>query len=137
MSVIPALLPLLAEEVVSAVHGAQVEVTDGRLCRQVETAAGFLALQPGDRILVWWSGAGSGLILGRVAAAANPPPAATNPGKPLPEELILAARRQLILRCGEGEIIIRADGRLLIRGVDVVSKAARMQRITGGQVAIN
>jgi hypothetical protein len=137
MSVCPAVLPLLAEEVVIALHGAQVEVADDRICRQVETAAGFLALTPGDRILVWWSAGGSGLILGRVAAAANPPPAATNPGKPLPEELILSARRQLVLRCGEGEIIIRADGRLLIRGVDVVSKAARMQRITGAQVAIN
>lgn len=50
---------------------------------------------------------------------------------------VLAAERQLVLRCGGGQIAITADGRVAIRGDEVRSQARRLQRITGAQVKIN
>ncbi len=47
------------------------------------------------------------------------------------------AREQITLTCGEAQIEMRSDGRITIRGVDVVSRAARTNRIKGGYVRIN
>ena len=40
-------------------------------------------------------------------------------------------------RVGDGSIEIRADGKILIKGTDLVSHAKRMNRIKGGAVSIN
>lgn len=55
----------------------------------------------------------------------------------LPDELVIEARKNLTLRVGEGSITIRADGKILIKGKDLVSHAQRTNRIKGGSVAIN
>ena len=47
------------------------------------------------------------------------------------------AKHQLTLRVGEGTISIREDGKILIKGTDLVSHAQRMNRIKGGAVSIN
>ena len=54
-----------------------------------------------------------------------------------PDELVIEAGRQLTIRCGEGSLTIRRDGRVLLKGVDVVSRATRANRIKGAQVVIN
>jgi len=41
------------------------------------------------------------------------------------------------LRVGDGSITIREDGKVLIKGKDLVSHAQRMNRIKGGAVSIN
>jgi hypothetical protein len=51
--------------------------------------------------------------------------------------VVLSAKTELVLRCGEGSITLSADGKVTIRGVDVVSSATRTQRIRGGAVRIN
>ena len=98
-----------------------------------------LHLEPGDKVLV--AGAGSlprGVILGRIGAPrvveqlmADLP--ATEP----PDELVLEAKHSLTLRVGEGSITIREDGKILIKGKDLVSHAQRLNRIKGGAVSIN
>lgn len=47
------------------------------------------------------------------------------------------AARELVLRCGAGAIVMRADGRVAITGLDIVSSAQRRQRIKGASVEIN
>ncbi|HKM56274.1 MAG TPA: hypothetical protein VJY33_22910, partial [Isosphaeraceae bacterium] len=54
-----------------------------------------------------------------------------------PDELIFEAKQSLTLKCGEGSITLRGDGKILIKGKDLVSRAQRMNRIKGGAVAIN
>jgi len=54
-----------------------------------------------------------------------------------PDELVMEARKNLVLRCGAGSITLRADGKVLIRGKDLVARARRTHRIKGGSVAIN
>jgi hypothetical protein len=51
--------------------------------------------------------------------------------------VILSAKTEVVLRCGEGSITLGADGKVTIRGIDVVSSASRTQRIRGGAVRIN
>jgi hypothetical protein len=73
-----------------------------------------------------------GVILGRIGSAA-----AIGPTSDLPDELTLEAKQSVTLRAGQGSITIREDGKILIKGKDLVSHATRMNRIRGGSVSIN
>ncbi|HMM36088.1 MAG TPA: hypothetical protein PKA62_15310 [Thermoanaerobaculia bacterium] len=93
------------------------------------------ALAEGERVLVVVpeGGGGRGVVLGRVAFAAA---LAARP-KETPEEIVLEAKKGLTLRVGEGSVTLREDGKVLIRGKDLVSHARRLNRIRGGSVSIN
>ena len=93
------------------------------------------ALAEGERVLVVVpeGGEGRGGVLGRVD---SPAAIAARP-KEAPDELLLEAKKGLTLRVGEGSITLREDGKVLIRGRDLVSHARRLNRIRGGSVSIN
>jgi len=103
-------------------------------CSQLETAETPIRLAVGDRVFVCLlEGAEAGaVVLGRVG-----PGAEVARRKDLPDELVLEAKKGLVLRVGEGSITIRADGKILIKGKDLVSHAKRMNRIKGGSVSLN
>jgi len=97
----------------------------------------------GDSVLIWRPGRDRGLpgVIGRIgpiraqlADSANPTPEVENDK---PDELILEAKHRLVLRVGGGSITIRDDGKILIKGKDLVSHAQRLNRIKGGAVQIN
>lgn len=90
-----------------------------------------LQLAAGNSVLVWFPqpGSGRGVILGRIGPV-------TPSGPEVPDELVLEAAKNLTIKCGDGSITIR-DGRILIKGKDLVSHARRTNRIKGGAVAIN
>jgi hypothetical protein len=46
-------------------------------------------------------------------------------------------RDEIVLRCGEASINLRRNGRVSIRGIEVETRAAGVNRIKGGSVAIN
>lgn len=94
-----------------------------------------VALAEGERVLfvVPEGGGGRGVVLGRVA---SPGALAARP-KEAPDELLLEAKKGLTLRVGEGSITLREDGKVLIRGRDLVSHARGRNRIRGGSVSIN
>jgi len=114
-------------------HGTSV------LCEQLRTSEqSGLALAPGDEVMVWISPLplDTGVILGRVGASHGSVPAA-DANNELSDELVIEAKKNLILKCGSGSITIREDGKILIKGKDLVSHAQRMNRIKGGSVSIN
>lgn len=49
----------------------------------------------------------------------------------------LEGREEISLRCGEATITLRRNGRIVIRGVQVETRASGVNRIRGGSVAIN
>lgn len=104
-------------------------------CEWLRTSDPAIELRAGDRVLCWFAesalGSGPGVVLGAVG------PRTVSSADETPEELVLEARRGLILKCGDGSITIRADGKILIKGKDLVSHAQRVNRIKGGSVAIN
>jgi hypothetical protein len=131
---------------------------DDLRCDVLLTGAGAApALVPGQAVLVWHPGhaAQRGVVLGRIGAAragepapepgavAHPPlasslpPGGAEPGDEVPDRIVLEARHSLTLRVGDGSITLRADGRVLIEGRDLVSSARRLNRIKGGAVSIN
>jgi hypothetical protein len=128
--------PLLREAKVVRVEGdgAVVVTVDGEaeiVCDQLATTGiTVVTIAPRDRVLVWQSDQAShtGVVLGRIGPSH---------ADESPEELVLEATQSLVLRVGDGSITIRADGKILIKGKDLVSHATRMNRVKGGAVAIN
>jgi hypothetical protein len=124
--------------VITADGGTRVVVrsdvpdTDPAECEVLQSSAALpLQLFEGDTVL-FWTGAepnGRGVVLGRVGAS---PHAAA-----VPDTLVLEAKEQLTLRVGDGSITLRADGKIQIKGKDLVSHAQRLNRIKGGAVSIN
>ncbi len=53
------------------------------------------------------------------------------------ERLVLRAEAELVLECGEASITLTRDGKIVIRGAHVVTRAAGVNRILGGSVQIN
>jgi hypothetical protein len=90
-----------------------------------------LRCAPGDHVVFVAGNGDTGIVLGRVGA----PQREYVPD--VPDELTLEAASQLSLKCGEGSITIRADGKILIKGKNLVSLALETNRIKGGSVAIN
>jgi hypothetical protein len=115
--------------------GVTVTASDEREAFPADTLrtseASPLHVQPGDDVLVWRPPDGSrAVVVGRIESVSDPSPRVA-------DELVLEARKGLVLRVGEGSITIRADGKVLIKGKDLVSHAKRMNRIKGGSVSLN
>lgn len=84
-------------------------------------------------VVVPEGGAGRGVVLGRVCR----PDVANAVAKAPPDEIVLEASKGLTLKVGEGSVTLREDGKVLIKGREVVSHARGRNRIRGGSVAIN
>jgi hypothetical protein len=95
-------------------------------------------LCPGDPVLVWGGGStdDTPVVLGSIGPS-RASGSIVEAQREVPDELVLEATKGLTLKCGEGSISIRADGKILIKGKDLVSHAQRMNRIKGGSVSIN
>lgn len=106
------------------------------VCDVLYSSSGPLC--PGDPVLVWDGGSreDTPVVLGLIGPS-RASATILEPQREVPDELVLEATKGLTLKCGEGSITIRADGKILIRGKDLVSHAQRMNRIKGGSVSIN
>jgi hypothetical protein len=51
--------------------------------------------------------------------------------------LVVEAHREIVLRCGDGSLTIRADGTIVVRGTNLLSRSSGANRIKGGAVRIN
>jgi len=113
------------EQPVNAVSAAQIERS--HVGNQV--ALSFVAgniLQP--------------LILGLVQAQASE--IGTTSKQPFEiqqdgQRLVISAGQELVLKCGESTIILTKDGKITIRGKQLLSRAEGVNRIKGGAVQIN
>jgi len=53
------------------------------------------------------------------------------------EQLILSAKREIVLRCGKASITLTRAGKVIIRGAYLLSRSSGVNRIKGGSVQIN
>jgi hypothetical protein len=129
--------------VVQVRHGSEEWLVVADL---VVTSDAPVHLRPGDGVLCWTENEDRerGVILGRIGAPVASAPAQVTAAEnttaaivELPDELVLEAKHSLTLRVGAGSITIREDGKILIKGKDLVSHAQRLNRIKGGAVQIN
>ena len=81
----------------------------------------------------------NGCVIGRVVR--YKPREGTTPLSQLtqqtPRHIVIEATDQVSLKCGDAALDLRNDGKVMIRGKDVLTRAKRTQRIKGGTVAIN
>jgi len=54
-----------------------------------------------------------------------------------PDELLLEAQRKITLRCGKSSITLYPNGKIVLRGEYLLSDAAGVNRIAGGQIELN
>ena len=137
--------------VVTAVGADSVDVlTEAGMvrCDVLQRDGEPLALGCGESVLVWHSGRAMdrGVVLGRIGPPRPPataipldddPAPAIPASADAPDELVIEAKKTMTLRVGNGSITIREDGKILIKGSDLVSHAQRSNRIRGGSVVIN
>ncbi len=85
--------------------------------------------RPGDHLLALPPSAlEPGCVLGRIRRG---------PAGSAAQQVTLQARDRLTLRCGESSLEMHADGKVLLKGDDVLLRAKGTQRIRAGTVAIN
>ena len=53
------------------------------------------------------------------------------------EYIEINAKHKLVLRCGEASITLQRDGRVIVRGADILTRSSGLNRIKGGAVQIN
>lgn len=53
------------------------------------------------------------------------------------EKLVFEAKKEIQLKCGKSSITLKKDGKILIRGTNLVSRASEANKIRGASVAIN
>lgn len=51
--------------------------------------------------------------------------------------LVFDAHEEIVFRCGQGSIIVRADGTIVIKGTRLLSRASQVNKIRGASVQIN
>ncbi len=99
-------------------------------CAWLQVSAVPVRLVAGDAVLVLpLPGEAPPVVLGRIAACTAEALA--------PATVDIRATQHIGLLCGAGRIDMRADGRVLVKGDDVVIHAQGTQRIRAGTVAIN
>ena len=53
------------------------------------------------------------------------------------KRIVLEADDEIELKCGKGSITIRKDGKIVVKGTNLLSRSSGPHRIKGGNVAIN
>lgn len=53
------------------------------------------------------------------------------------KRVVIEAEHEVVLKCGKSSITLRQDGKIVIKGTDVLSRSSGMNRIKGGAVGIN
>jgi Domain of unknown function (DUF6484) len=51
--------------------------------------------------------------------------------------VVIEGEREIVLRCGEGSIALTADGRIVIKGTRLTSRASETNKVRGAVVLIN
>jgi hypothetical protein len=51
--------------------------------------------------------------------------------------VVLNAKEEMVLKCGKSTLILRKDGKIIVKGVEVISRATRVNKIKGASVQIN
>ena len=53
------------------------------------------------------------------------------------QRLTVSAKGELVLRCGQSQLALHADGRIELRAETIVSEAAGVNRVRGGSIQLN
>jgi hypothetical protein len=97
----------------------------------------------GDVVLVFESGNDrKPIILGHVVAtglrrARQVGPAAAAEVRIDGTSIVMDAEDSVTLRCGEASITLKRDGKVIVKGMNIISSARAANRIVGGSIELN
>jgi hypothetical protein len=52
-------------------------------------------------------------------------------------KLVLGAEEEILLRCGKSSVLLRRDGKIVIKGGDILSRASGTNKVQGGTIRLN
>ena len=94
-----------------------------------------LELAPGMPVLVLLPASED--ALGCVLGTVGPYVAPRGESGVAARNVVVTAEKELSLTCGQSSLTLKADGKVLLQGVDIVTRAKRNHKIKAGTVAIN
>jgi Domain of unknown function (DUF6484) len=97
--------------------------TDLPSCHPDDWPPVLLAFENGDPLLP--------IVVGLVRRSVKPKPAA-----PV-RKLLFDAEEEVLLQCGKSSILLRRDGKIVIKGGNIVSRASGTNKVQGGAVRLN
>lgn len=53
------------------------------------------------------------------------------------KRVVLEGKEEVVLRCGKASLTLQRDGRVVLRGVSIMSQADQVHKIRGGKVQVN
>jgi hypothetical protein len=53
------------------------------------------------------------------------------------KRIVFNAQREILFRCGKASILLRSDGRVIVKGTHLTSRATELNKIRGAAVKIN
>lgn len=71
------------------------------------------------------------------AVLAALPPAQQKVARVDGKRVEIEGKDEVVLRCGKASLTLQRDGKVVLRGVNVVTQAEQVQKIRGGKVQIN
>jgi hypothetical protein len=51
--------------------------------------------------------------------------------------LVIEAQHELVLRCGKSSLTLTREGKIIVKGVKIVSRASQRNSIKGAQIDLN
>ncbi|MCH9684672.1 MAG: hypothetical protein K0V04_24770 [Deltaproteobacteria bacterium] len=133
----------LVEAAVDSDPVVEFEGSDGEVVRR--TAVSTVPVEADDMghpvVLMFLRGdLDAPVITGRVAPGRVVSPKKITRTKTLKiegRELTLDADSELTLQCGKASITLQRDGKIVLRGTNLVSRASSVNRIRGGTIQLN
>jgi hypothetical protein len=71
------------------------------------------------------------------AILAGPLPAAPAVARVDGKRVAIEGKEEVVLQCGKASLTLRRDGKVVLRGVNLVTQADRVHKIRGGKVQVN
>ena len=53
------------------------------------------------------------------------------------ERIVFEAEQEVLFRCGKSSIVMRQDGKVVVRGTDVLSRSSGSNRVKGASIKFN
>ncbi|HKE46326.1 MAG TPA: DUF6484 domain-containing protein [Steroidobacteraceae bacterium] len=111
-----------------------VQVADEDWARTTQPPSVLLLLENGDpRRPIILGLVGDTLVVPRTEKETQPEPELVLDAK----RLVFSGQEEIVIRCGDGSITLTRDGRIVLKGRELVSRATEANKIRGAVVAIN
>lgn len=113
------------------------------VARVLEAGHAWASMQPDADVLLFFENGDLlrpivlGALTGSAADARSSPPIGKSLSKIEGDVVELDGRKQLTLRCGKSSISLFADGRIVLKGTRLVSRASEVNKIKGAVIALN